>query len=161
MDFDKRLKDAIDRGKRRAEQEHEQLQQQQMSEQDLRNKHTEFRLGISDHIESCLRSLAEHFPGFEYETIYGDRGWGGAIFRDDLTTDKGSGKTGSFYSRLEITVKPYSQYRLVDVAVRGTVFNREVLSTSFYEEVQSASVDSFLEKVDFWSVTYAENFAAR
>ena len=161
MDLERRLKDAIDRGKRRAEQENAQLQQQQMSEQELRTRHTDFRLQLSEHIENGLKSLSEHFPGFDYETIYGDRGWGGAIYRDDLTTDKTTRKTGSFYSRLEITVKPHTDMHIVDLAVRGTVFNREVLSTAFFEEVQTARMEAFIEKVDLWVVAYAESFAAR
>jgi len=161
VDFEERLKSAIERGQRRAQADDAAKQKQHMSEQDVKSKHTDFRLRISDHVEEGLKKLTEHFPGFTYETIYGDRGWGGAIYRDDLTSEKGTGKVGSFYSRLEMTVRPISDYGLVDVSVRGTVFNKEVLATNFFEEVQFAVLDNFIERIDAWMVTYAEMFAAK
>jgi hypothetical protein len=160
VDFQERLKSAIQRGQKRGVSEENQLRQQQMSEQEMRSRHTDFRLQLSDYIEHGLRTLPEHFPGFRFETIYGERGWGGAIYRDDLTKDKTSGRGGSFYSRLEITVRPYSDYRIVDISVKGTVQNKELLSKNYYEEIQAADLDSFKQKIDSWIVQYAELYAA-
>lgn len=160
VDFEKRLKSAIDRGQRKGAAESSQLQKQQMSEQELRQRHTDFRLKLSEHIEHALRQLPEHFPGFAFETIYGNRGWGGAIYRDDLTTERGTGRGGSFYSRLEITVRPPGEYDIVDIAVKGTIRNKEVLAKNYYEDIQSARLESFMQKIDNWVIQYAERYAA-
>ena len=65
------------------------------SKEQIRNRHTEFRLSLSEYIETGLNKLANHFPGFQYETIYGHRGWGGAVARNDI--DRGpDGRTGTF-----------------------------------------------------------------
>ena len=95
MDFDKRLESAIDRGKNRSQAEAAAKREQKLSQEELRNRHTVFRLKLSEHIEEGLRKLCEHFPGFDYETIYGERGWGGRLTRDDLN------RGGSYFSRIE------------------------------------------------------------
>ncbi len=160
MEFDEQLKNAISRGQRKAQAEDSQQKKQQLSEQELRQRHNDFRLKLSEHIESSLKKLPEHFPGFTFETLYGDRGWGGALFRDDLTTEKSTGRGGSFYSRLEITVRPRGEYNIVDIAVKGTIHNKEVLAKNYHEDIQDASINSLEEKIDSWVLQYAERFAA-
>ncbi len=159
-DLDARLQNAIERGQRHGAAADNLQQQQQMSEQELRQRHTDFRLKLSDHIEHGLKRLPEHFPGFTFETIYGDRGWGGALYRDDLTTEKISGRGGSFYSRLEITVRPATKYNIVDISVKGTVHNKEVVSKNYFEEIQEAVLENFMAEIDNWIVLYAEKYAA-
>ena len=159
-DFEDRLQSAIERGQRQGAAADDLQQKQQMSEQELRQRHTDFRLKLSDHIEQGLKRLPEHFPGFAFETIYGDRGWGGALYRDDLTTERVSGRGGSFYSRLEITVRPMTKYNLVEIAVKGTVQNKEVVSKNYFEEIQEAVLENFTAVVDNWIVLYAEKYAA-
>ena len=92
MDFEEQLRNAISRGQRQGQAADDQLQKKQLSESELRQRHTDFRLKLSDHIEKSLKQLPEHFPGFAFETVYGDRGWGGALYRDDLTTNKSTGQ---------------------------------------------------------------------
>ncbi len=159
MDFEDELQQAIKRGtKRNADQkatDHKAL----LSKEEIRNRHNEFRLTLSDHIEKGLAKLQNHFPGFDYETIYGERGWGGAISRDDLALGP-DGKGGSFFSRLEITVRPQNEYNIVNIAGKGTVKNKETANWNFYKDVQEASIEQFSKKIDQWILLYAEQFAA-
>jgi hypothetical protein len=159
-DFDSRLKQAIERGKDRSERQARQEAAQALSEEELRRLHSQYRLQISEHIESCLHRLPNHFPGFRFETIFGERGWGAACSRDDL--DFSSGRRATAYSRLEITVRPYNAtYRVLDLAAKGTIHNKEAFSRNYYEKLDDAQLSKFLELVDVWSLEYAEMYAAR
>ena len=111
MDFDEQLKQAIARGQGRGQTARASDANRQLSQDELRRRHTDFRLTLSDHIERALEALTHHFPGFKYETIYGERGWGGAISRDDLM------RGGSFFSRLEVVVRPPNNFNVVNIAV--------------------------------------------
>ena len=77
MDFQERLEKAIQRGhvagtaRARAEAE------QALTEKELQRLHSQYRLGLSERIERCLKQLADRFPGFRFETIVDDRGWRG------------------------------------------------------------------------------------
>ena len=55
-----------------------------LSEEELKRLHSQYRLQLSEHIERCLSTLPGHFPGFRFETVVAERGWGAAVFRDDL-----------------------------------------------------------------------------
>jgi len=84
MSFDDRLRKAIERGHKRSEVLAREAAAKAWTEEEYRRLHSQVRLTLSEHIESCLSRLPNYFPGFQYETMYGDRGWGGACFRDDL-----------------------------------------------------------------------------
>ena len=160
MDFDKKLEDAIQRGQRRNIRSKETERQKSLSVEDLRNQHNEFRLNLSDYIEVTLKKLSVHFPGFEYETLYGSRGWGGAIHRTDL--DRGDdGRAGSFFSRLELTVKPQNEYNVVNIAGKGTIRDKELFTWNHFVDLMDASFEEFHQRLDTWIVQYAEQFAAR
>ncbi len=156
MDFEEKLKKAIERGQRRSAVSADAAQQQKMSESELRSRHNQIRLRVSDHIERSLRKLAEHFPGFQAEILYGDKGWGAAITRDDV-----SGPKRNLFSRLEVSVRPLSSLNIVDVVAKGTVRNRELFSRNFYEDIESADIAKLEQLVDTWILEYAELFAAR
>lgn len=155
MDFSERLKSAIDRGQKKGAADTAAEKKKKMTEAELRNQHSTIRLLLSDFIESDIKQLVSHFPGFEFETLYGDKGWGGAVFRDDLRQRK-----VSFYSRLEVTVRPPNKYHVVDIAAKGTIRNKEIFSRHYYEEIQNASIDKFKELIETWILEYAEQFAA-
>ena len=159
MDFEEQLKNAINRGQEQGSQRKSSEEQKQLSEEYLKNRHAEFRLAVSDHIETCVRRLTEHFPGFQYETIYGDRGWGGAVFRDDITRGK-SGKSGSFYSRLEISVRPMNEFNVLNISGKGMIHDKEYFNWNYFKDIPDVSVDDFKEKVDSWILIYAEKFAS-
>jgi hypothetical protein len=159
MTFDDRLRQAIDRGHKRSEVAAREAAAKAWTEEEYRRLHSQLRLTLSDHIESCLTRLPNCFPGFQYETMYGDRGWGGACFRDDLVLSRGSRSTN--YSRLEVTIRPYSPLHVLDLAAKGTIRNKEVFNRNFFEELATADEPKFRDLVDVWVLEYAELYAAR
>lgn len=159
-DFQNQLEAAIERGQQKSERESRSAKEQSLSSEEIRRRHNDFRLDLSDHIEQGLKQLAQHFPGFKYETIYGTRGWGGALSRDDI--DRGpDGRTGTFFSRIEITVKPLNEFNLVNIAGKGTIRDKELLTWNHYDNISQADQAVFQKTIDRWILEYAELFAAR
>ena len=130
-----------------------------MTEEDFRRLHSQYRLALSEHIETCLKRLPNHFPGFQYETMFGDRGWGGAVSRDDLRLSRGARSTD--YSRLEMTIRPYSSLHVLDLAAKGTARNKEIYNRNYFEPLEDASAAKFSELIDAWVLEYAELYAAK
>lgn len=159
MDFNDKLERAIQRGQKRSEAKLALARQEALSAEEIRNLHNQFRLSLSDHIETCLKQLANHFPGFDYETIYGPRGWGGAVSRDDLQMGPG-GKAGSFFSRLEITVRPQNEFNVVNIAGKGTIRDKEMFTWNHFEDVLDCDRADFEKRIDQWVLQYAEQFAS-
>jgi hypothetical protein len=159
MNFDDQLRQAIERGHKRGDSLAREAAARALTEEEYRRLHTQSRLMLSEHIEACVKKLPNFFPGFQYETVYGDRGWGGACFRDDLVISRGS--RGSDYSRLEVTVRPYSTLHVLDLAAKGTVKNREIFNRNYFEPLDQADAAKFLQLIDVWVLEYAELYAAR
>jgi hypothetical protein len=159
MSFDDQLRQAIERGKQRSERLAREEAAKAWTEEEYRRLYSQFRLRLSDHIESCVKRLPNYFPGFQYETMYGDRGWGGACFRDDLVLTRGS--RASNYSRLEMTIRPYSSLHVLDLAAKGTIRNREIFDRNYFEELRTADEPKFASLIDAWVLEYAELYAAR
>jgi hypothetical protein len=159
MSFDDRLREAIERGHKRGENAARDAAAKALTEEEYRRLHSDLRLRLSEHIESCVKRLPNYFPGFQYETMYGDRGWGGACFRDDLRISRGARSTD--YSRLEVTIRPYSSLHVLDLAAKGTIRNREVFNRNFFEELEAADEQKFRELIDAWVLEYAELYALR
>jgi hypothetical protein len=159
MSFDDRLREAIERGHKRGETAARDAAAKALTEEEYRRLHSDVRLRLSEHIESCVKRLPNYFPGFQYETMYGDRGWGGACFRDDLRISRGARSTD--YSRLEVTIRPYSSLHVLDLAAKGTIRNREVFNRNFFEELEAADEQKFRELIDAWVLEYAELYALR
>jgi len=159
MSFDDRLRQAIERGQRRGADSAREARAKQLTEEEFRRLHSQYRLALSDYIEDCVRRLPNHFPGFQYETMFGDRGWGGACFRDDFQPGGGRQST---YSRLEVTVRPYTtNLHVLDLAAKGTIRNREVYNRNFYEKLEEVDIEKFRHLVDAWVLEYVEQYAAR
>lgn len=159
-DFQNQLEAAIERGQQKGDREARSAKQQTLSSEEIRRRHNDFRLDLSEHIEQGLQQLANHFPGFKYETIYGTRGWGGALSRDDI--DRGAdGRTGAFFSRIEITVKPLNEFNLVNITGKGTIRDKELLTWNHFENIGQADQALFRKTIDRWMLEYAELFAAR
>ena len=159
MNFDKRLQKAIQRGHRRSDDKARQAKEKQLSEDELKRLHTQYRLQLSEHIESCLESLPSHFPGFDYQTVFGERGWGASCSRDDIRMS--GGRRNNDYSRLEMTIRPYSEYHVVDLATKGTIRNKEVFSRNHFEKIEDVDDAKFIELIDLWILEYAELYAAK
>lgn len=176
MDFDERLKKAINRGQQAKTNQKESVSADSLSAEELRNIHSSARINLSEHVETCLRKLTEHFPGFRFETIVGEAGWGAKISRDDLSIAKGSAVDAVFqskagwnsskrqnqYSRLEVLVKPYSEdTKIVNVVAKGTVRNKELVNRSNYQFISEFNEKTYREVIDMWIVEFAEQYAAR
>jgi hypothetical protein len=159
MDFEERIQKAIQRGHRRSDARSREDRLKELSEDELKRLHGQARLQVSDHIENCIKRLPNHFPGFEYETIYGERGWGTACSRDDIRMT--GGRRENDYSRLELTVRPISSYCVLELTGKATIRNKEVFNRSHFEPISDADVAEFLELVDLWILEYAELYAAQ
>ncbi|MCA9104199.1 MAG: hypothetical protein R3B96_11915 [Pirellulaceae bacterium] len=159
MDFQDRLKSAIERGMTRGVRQSEQKKAERLSQEEIRGLYTKYRLELSEHIEACLRPLLDHFPGFEIETLYGDRGWGAAIRRDDLTIS-GDGKRNNLYSRLEVAVRSVAEHDILDLQAKGTIRNRELFRRHHFERVGDVDIAQFRELVSNWILEFAEQYAA-
>jgi hypothetical protein len=159
MDFEQRLQKAIERGERRGAEQAEAARRQALSEDELRRMHSAMRLQLSDHIEQCLRKLANHFPGFRYETIFGEKGWGAGIRRDDIRIV--AGRRADEFSRLQITVRPLSSVMVVDLAGKATIRNKEIFARNYYEKIEDADPEKFIQLIDAWVLEYAELYAVR
>lgn len=158
MSFEDRLKQAIERGQRRGADSAAEARAKQLTEEEFRRLHSQHRLALSDYIEDCVRRLPNHFPGFRYETMYGDRGWGGACFRDDFQAGAARSST---YSRLEVTIRPYSNAHVLDLAAKGTIRNRELFNRNYFEKLEDVDIDKFRQLIDAWVLEYAEQFSSR
>lgn len=158
-DFEKRLAKAIERGQSRGEDRAAAERAKQMSEEELKQLHTHYRLQFSEHIEKNMRPLPNHFPGFQFETVFGERGWGAACSRDDMHAGPG-GRRANLYSRLEMTIRPYSSLHVVELTAKGTIRNREIFSRNHFEELKDVDPDTFLHLIDVWVLEYAELYAA-
>ena len=159
MDFDKRIERAIDRGKLTRDVAGRKLAEQALSAEDLKNLHSKCRLVLSEHVERCLQRLADHSPGFRYQTIVNEEGWGAKISRDDFAGRRG--EVNNLYSRLEMVIRPLSSVNIVELTAKGTVHNKEIFNRKHYQFLNQVDVDSFRELIDLWSLEYAEQFAAK
>jgi hypothetical protein len=161
VNFDERLQRAIDRGTRTAQQRRGDEAAQALSEEQCKRLHSQYRLKLSEYVEKCLRRLPEHFPGFQYENVVSDRGWGGAVNRDDVDLARGRPKSSSFvFSRLEMVVRPYSSGHILELAARGTIRNKEVYNRTNYQPLGEVDLQHFENLVDLWVLEYAELYAA-
>lgn len=159
MGFDERLQKAIQRGRRRGDDAEREAAEDAMSGEELKRLHNQYRLQLSDQIEACLGNLPHHFPGFSYETIFGDRGWGAACSRDDIRMV--GGRRNNDYSRLEMTIRPIGEYNIVELTSKGTIRNKELFNRSYYEKIEDADPAKFAELIDVWVLEFAEQYAAK
>jgi hypothetical protein len=157
MDFQKRLQDAIHRGSKRAA-DKKSTDGDELSPEKLKNLHNKYRLELSTYIETVLRQVVDQLPGFNLETLFGEKGWGAAIFRDDLLLTRKQRE--NHYSRLEIFVRPMNDYFLVDLASKATIRNREIWNRNVFHPIVDANLESLREQVVLWAVQYAEQYSA-
>jgi hypothetical protein len=159
-DFEQRLQKAIDRGENRRDSREAEARQRAMSDDDLKTLHTKYRLELSEHIEKSIQQLPDHFPGFRFETIFGEKGWGAACSRDDLDASSGR-KRANAYSRVELTVRPFSNLFVLELVGKATISNKEAFNRTVFEELEKADPQRFHELIDTWVVEYAELYAAK
>lgn len=158
MDFRERIQKATERGRQARAEQLSAAAAQALSEEECRRRHSEYRLELSEHIERCLRELADNFPGFRLETIVDERGWGAAVARDDIGFD--GRRRVNLFSRLQLLVGNYSKYAVLDITAKGTVRNKEVLSRNHYERLAEVDMESFRRLIELWILDYAELYSA-
>lgn len=156
--FLSRLESAIDRGRRRGDARDSARRAAEMSEEERRRMHTQYRLELSEQVEKAVHQVADHFPGFRTESLFGEVGWGTAAYRDDLAIS--DGRRENRYSRLELVIRPYSELGVLDLKAKGTVANREIFNRGHYEPVAEVVIGDFSELIQTWAIEYAEMYAA-
>ncbi len=154
MDFDERLKKAVERGANAAEAKRTSEAAQAMSEEQLRRLHSQYRLKLSEYIERCLQKLAGYFPEFRYESVVSDRGWGAAV-----TVEEWDRSLRNALTRLEVVVAPFNSAHVLELVARGTVHNKEVYNRNFYQPLEHFQIERFQELVDLWVPEFAEIYA--
>ncbi|MBL8889365.1 MAG: hypothetical protein JNL67_05270 [Planctomycetaceae bacterium] len=157
MDFQKRLHDAIQRGSDRASGK-KNGDADELTPEKLKNLHNRYRLELSTYIEGVARQVIDQLPGFNLETLFGEKGWGAAISRDDLMLTRKQRE--NHYSRLEIFVRPMNDYYLVDLVSKATIRNREIWTRNVYHPLTEVNLATLREQVDLWAVQFAELYSA-
>ncbi|MEE9601671.1 MAG: hypothetical protein V3V75_00095 [Thermoguttaceae bacterium] len=158
MDFQQRLAKAIERGHRRSIERARAEAEKEITEKELARLHSQYRLELSEHIEKCLKQTADNFPGFRFETIVGDRGWGASVRRDDIRLQ--GGRRDNLFSRLQVLVRPASSYEVLDLIGKATVRNKELFNRNHFQRLTEVDLATFNEMIDHWVLEYAEAFAA-
>jgi hypothetical protein len=158
MSFRERLQRASERGKQIRAAQLNEAAAKALSEEECKRRHSQYRLALTEHIEKCLSDMADNFPGFRMETVVDESGWGAAVSRDDFRID--GGKRGTYFSRLQLVVGPYNTYHVLDIAAKGTVRNKEVLSRTHYQQLADVDLQSFRELLEQWVLDYAELYSA-
>ncbi|MCC7474949.1 MAG: hypothetical protein IT425_06105 [Pirellulales bacterium] len=156
-DFRERLQRATERGRQARALQLDEAAAKALSEEECRRLHSQYRLQLTDHIEKCLGEMADNFPGFRVEPVVDATGWGAAVSRDDLAM--AAGRRASLFSRFQIVVGPFNTYRVLDLAAKGTVRNKEVLSRSHYQRLAEVDLQTFRELVETWAIDFAELYA--
>lgn len=159
MDFQQRLQKAVERGQRHRDSKLDEAAAKAISEEEYRRLHSQYRLQLSEHAEECLKQLVDQFPGFRFESLVGERGWGAAVSRDDVDL-RGTGSRANLYSRLEIVVRPLGKYHVLDLAAKGTIRNKEAYSRNHFQPLDEVDLDGYRELIDLWVLEYAEMYAA-
>jgi hypothetical protein len=159
MDFEDRLQRAIQRGQQSKSTSERQRQQAEMTDEECKSLHARLRLELSEHIEQCLKRVADAFPAFDFQTVVSGDGWGAKITRDDI--DGGAGRPiTKRYSRLEMLVQPYTSSRILSISARATIRNKEVFSRNHFQFLAEADLDGFRELINQWVLEYVEKFSA-
>lgn len=159
MDFEGRLQRAIQRGQQSKASADQQRQQAAMSEEECKSLHSRCRLDLSEHVEHCLKRVADAFPGFDYQSVMTTDGWGAKVSRDDIEGGAGRPLTKR-YSRMEMLVRPFSASHILELVARGTIRNKEVVSRNHFQFLAEVDLDGFRELINQWILEYVEKFSA-
>jgi hypothetical protein len=158
MEFEDRLRRAIERGEKIRDDLGRAALEKELSLEELRTLHSRYRLEVTEHIESCLKKLADHVPGFKYQSVMNDDGWGGRLTRDDLHLVPGK-PPETRYSRLEVLISPFTPSGILELVVKGTVRNREVVSRKHFQKLADFDQLAFLDLIDLRVLEFAEVYS--
>ena len=149
--FEDRLKQAAARGANKQNQNLTDAERKKAEAEELKSLHSKYRLVLSERIEIVVKKVVDLFPGFRYQTVFGDAGWGGACMRDDLVLQRGV---------REMAVRPVNEYFVLDLQAKGTIANRELLTRNFYQPLAEVDLEKFKELVEQWALVFAELYTA-
>ncbi|MCA9257957.1 MAG: hypothetical protein KDA61_02100 [Planctomycetales bacterium] len=149
---------ATQRGQQARDEKAREAAAKALSEEELKRLHASYRRELTDHVEACLEQLADNFPGFHYEAVMNEHGWGGQVRRDDL--DLTQGRRDTLFSRLQLVVSPHNRYNVLSLAAKGAIRNKESFSRSHYQELQEVDLQTFKDLIEQWTLDYAEQFAS-
>jgi len=158
MEFKNRLKRAIERGRQRSDDLSRAEARKALSDEELRRLHSQYRLELSEQIEVCMRQLAEQFPGFDFENLVSDKGWGAAVSRDDV--EFAGRRRDNAFSQLQMLIRPISSSHVVELAAKGTIRNKEIFNRTHFQRLEEADPTTFAEMIDLWVLEYAEQYSA-
>lgn len=159
MEFEKRLQQAIERGEKRQREQAQSRAEQELSEEECRRIHSQLQLELSDHVEHCLKQVVDYLPGFRLSHAVAEKGMGAELSRNDF--GKGvHGERRNYLSRLEVVVRPYSAHRVIDVAAKATVRDKEVFHTNAFQKISAADIDQLRQQIDQWTLEFAERYSA-
>ena len=159
MEFQERLQRAVERGQQARDTRSRVAAAKALSEEESRPLHSQYRLDLSERIGEILGQLVDQFPGFQFESIVGEDGWGAVVNRDDIALSE-SGQATNLYSRMQILIRPFSEGRIVEMVTKATIRNREVFNRSRYQMLGQVDLESFAENIDLWVLEYAELYSA-
>jgi hypothetical protein len=159
MDFRERLEKAIERGQRESGARAAEEAQREITEREIRRLYSQYRLELSGRIEDSLRQVVDHLPGFRFETVVNDRGWGAAVSRDDIDIEPGRGRR-NYFSRMEVVIRPLNSSNVLEMAAKATVRDREVFNRVHYQRLTKVDQTSFNEVMDLWILEFAELYSA-
>ena len=157
-EFRERLESAFKRGKQAAERKAEVERQAEQTEERLRERHSQYRLQLCEEIERTMTKLADLMPGFRWESVYDDDGWGAACFRENLHFEDGRRTTR--FSRFQIVVRPCTELLVLDIKGKATINNRETFNRSHFAKLADLDLADFRRCIESWSLQYAEAVAA-
>jgi len=158
-EFEERLKKAVARGSSKAESLLSEEQRKKQEAEEHKRLHAKYRLELSERIESVVKKLIDLFPGFRYQSVFGESGWGSACARDDLVFEKGM--RSNKYSRFELVVRPVNEFFVLDIQAKGTIADRELLTRALYQPLGQVDIERFNKAVDDWAIAYAELYATK
>lgn len=159
MEFENRLQRAIQRGEQTRAEAGREAAARRLSAEELKSIYSRTRLQLIEHIEECLKKLADHFPGFSFQPVMRDDAWGASVSRDDLAMQRGEGAK-ALYSRLEMTVTALGSAGIIELVAKGTIRNKEAFHRRNFQRLEQVDVESFNELIDLWVLEYAELYAA-
>jgi len=70
------------------------------------------------------------------------------------------GRRNNFFSRIELLIRPISDYYVLDLAAKATVRNKEIFARNHYQRLGEVDLESFTELIDLWVLEFAEKYAS-
>ncbi|HWL08373.1 MAG TPA: hypothetical protein VNQ76_08215 [Planctomicrobium sp.] len=159
MEFEDRLRRAIERGTKTRDDRGRAELERELTLEELKTLHTQYRLAVLEYLETGLKKLADHLPGFKFQSVMNEDGWGGRLSRDDLHLVPGKSPE-SRYSRLEMLISPFTPSGILELVIKGAVRNREVMNRKHYQKLSEFDRESFLELIDLRILEFAEIYSA-